>query len=282
MASQASESPGPYVIPLPERRPSLQHTVYIDLDDIRPENELANSRVNASSRSREFVLSAESSGQNDQAQGQNNQSYVEDTIFYDPFDDRRIDVAKEGPRRPNQLTLTSTSVRYQPSVHTNRQSPVYSSLPRINPVQTPPDDGFRLTPLPVADTPDPPPAYTEIDTRQERLAPPVPCNPGYHLPQPHGDQDRKLITCPFCRVRVYTLVVRESGAITHVMAVILFFFCLLFVFCIYCMDWCKYKNHYCPNCNNLIGYEIPFLCTDMVYSKKPSIVVIHDRSYRVV
>ncbi|XP_045525550.1 lipopolysaccharide-induced tumor necrosis factor-alpha factor homolog [Pieris brassicae] len=242
----------PYVIQFidkpPIRRMSLPNSVYIDIPGTHNSQQTHPTSQNSSI----WLADSNNSGR------ELNQNYVEETIFYDQFEDRRIDVSK---------TAISNAVFSRPA-------PPVPSIPRYTPpveYNTQPDDGFPLPPLPVMDIPDPPPAYTEIDEQRDRNTAPV--RPVFRGHQLSGGVPRKLITCPFCRTRVYTIVIRESGVLTHVIAAIVFFICLPIIFCIYLTDFCKYKNHYCPNCNSMIGYEIPLLCTDMAYTRT---CVIHN------
>ncbi|XP_041983450.1 uncharacterized protein LOC121736358 [Aricia agestis] len=216
------------------------------------------------------------------AEGASRSHFVEETIFYDPFENRRIDVNKsdrsggEGdstPDSPASLRLPTYTVE---SISQDRQSP-HSSIPPlmskeayIYAQQPPVDDGLRLSPLPVSspsEYPDSPPAYTEVDERRQTELPRTQVVVSESAVVARENANRKLILCPYCGRRVLTLVVRESGILTHVLGTIFLFACFPLTICIYCTDWCKYRNHYCPQCNNLIAYEVPILCQDMVYNK---------------
>ncbi|CAK1549498.1 unnamed protein product [Leptosia nina] len=260
-----SETDRPYVIQFSESRPrsvrrlSLPNTVYIDIPGANTSTQSQTTNENVR-EVRPFWTPDVELTQTDVGRRETSQNFVEETIFYDPFDDRRIDITKCATR-PVQVFQT---YRAAPSLPSPERSTAYRPTQPYD-IQAS-DDGFRLPPLPVLDTPEPPPAYTEIDERQ-RETPIVRTTPVYRGQQLSGESPRKLIICPCCRMRVYTIVIRESGALTHVIATIVFFLCLPLVFCVYLTEFFKYKNHYCPNCNNMIGYEIPVMCTEMVYTK---------------
>ncbi|CAH2065128.1 unnamed protein product, partial [Iphiclides podalirius] len=242
------------------------------------------------------------SPRNENASERSEVTAVQDTALYDPFKDRTIEVrasvddsddeddASTPPPRNRYLpprpapprTLhasqgTSSSVTTSPNsgTTTNSNLPAFMSKEAGYYGRLPtPDDGFLLAPIPVTDFPEPPPAYTEVDrVNQPSVVPVTPpprtevvttvTNPTSTVrPGP----DRKLLRCQHCGQMVHSLVVRESGAFTHILALIVAFLCLIPVaIFIYCTDSCKYKNHYCPNCNQLIGYEIPILCQQMAF-----------------
>ncbi|XP_064076168.1 uncharacterized protein LOC135194520 [Vanessa tameamea] len=202
----------------------------------------------------------------DNLSGLNNPGFVEETIFYDPFKNRRIDV---GQNRDSAAPGTSSdqagSSDYVSSQYVSKETLVYGSQsPQVPSRPSPVEDYF----IPVTDFPNPPPAYTEVDTSPA----PTPTRtevivPNQQTPIGIASSDRKLVSCPHCNVRVHTLVVRENACLTHVIAI---FFILVFLpigILIYCTDYFKYRNHYCPNCNLLIGYEIPIFCQGMTYVK---------------
>ncbi|XP_045541251.1 uncharacterized protein LOC106710419 isoform X2 [Papilio machaon] len=235
----------------------------------------------------------ESSNRNEQRE----ESFVQETILYDPFKDRRIelrvtgDESDEEPSRypssgeqtsrpvpPNTLNVASpgSSSGYTTSptfgTSTNPNLPGLMSKEAGYYGRQTPDDMFPLGPIPVSEFPEPPPAYTEIDrvNQTDRVNEPTPPRTEVITTDStttiRPGSDRKLLQCPHCNQRVHSLVVREVGAFTHVLAMIFLFLCLIpIVILIYCMDCCKYKNHYCPNCNQLIGYEIPILCQQMAF-----------------
>ncbi|XP_069364249.1 uncharacterized protein [Maniola hyperantus] len=204
-------------------------------------------------------------------------NFVEDTIFYDPFEDRRINVGQSPATSPKNGTIGPYGIP-SPSTQAgssslDAQSP--SSRVRVPPFMTKEstiygsqstDDRFASS-VPEQNFPEPPPAYTEIDRTPVQPPRTEVIVPDRANPTVLTNPDRKLIRCPFCSVNVYTLAIKENGILTHVLAV---FFILLFVplvLVVYCTDYFKYRNHYCPNCNQLVGYEVPMLCQDMVYSK---------------
>ncbi|GBP23409.1 hypothetical protein EVAR_22268_1 [Eumeta japonica] len=262
--------------------------------------DLAIGRPNAGESSR----SAEETGaQAARSTGSLTPDFVADTILYDPFEDRRIDVQKSTtsgsdfqsielsnlsrspstPASPPFVTVSSpagepSSSRPGPSATSDagsrdRPPPMLSKEAYVYNRQTPQEDGFRLSPLPVSDFPDPPPAYTEIDrvvtVQPTAQAPPrtevVTQQTG--LPPAAGvlDPSRKFLICQHCGNRVHTLVIKESGAATHILAWSCMLLCMFPVTAlVYCTNACKYKNHYCPACNRLIGYEVPMLCQPLV------------------
>lgn len=138
------------------------------------------------------------------------------------------------------------------------------------------DDGFPLSPIPVSEFPEPPPAYSEIDRirptqpiaesqppRTQVILPPRVADPPRTL-----NEDRQHLKCPHCDKQVNTVMLRESGVATHVAAWFLFFVFFPITILIYCTDYCKYKNHYCPECSKLVGYEIPMTCQGFVYAER--------------
>ncbi|KAI5639344.1 LITAF-like zinc ribbon domain-containing protein [Phthorimaea operculella] len=134
-------------------------------------------------------------------------------------------------------------------------------------VYSPVRDEFSLTPLPVNDTPYPPP-YAEIDQNA-----PVPqTTPVTEQPRTQVitittptatdaalDSMRKVETCPYCNTTVTTLVIKENGLITHMLALLLFW-TLPLIILYYMFGCCRYRNHYCPSCNRKIGYQYPEYC----------------------
>ncbi|GJQ79517.1 hypothetical protein Trydic_g16366 [Trypoxylus dichotomus] len=61
-------------------------------------------------------------------------------------------------------------------------------------------------------------------------------------------------TCPHCRSQILTKVEVETSTRTHIMAILLCALLCLPCMCLpYCMDSCKNKNHYCPNCGAFLG-----------------------------
>ncbi|XP_013163122.1 PREDICTED: uncharacterized protein LOC106114441 [Papilio xuthus] len=232
---------------------------------------------------------------NEQREG----SFVQETILYDPFKDRRIELRvtsdesdDEPSRNPSRGEQTSRPVPPNISyVASPGSSSGYTTSPTFGTSTNPnlpglmskeagyygrqtPDDMFPLGPIPVSEFPEPPPAYTEIDNVNQSNRVNVSTPPRTEVVTTVTDatttirpgSDRKLLQCPHCNQRVHSLVVREVGAFTHVLAMIFLVLCLIpVVILIYCTNSCKYKNHYCPNCNQLIGYEIPILCQQMAF-----------------
>lgn len=241
--------------------------------------------------------------------------FVQDTIMYDPFENRRIDAVKDesgsGPSsesgssssshhqaiRPNTLNLAGASSSADtPGPSSSRQTPIMPSfLAKESQVYGGnSSDGFPISPIPISEFPEPPPAYTETAVtqspsptrdparetprepileplrvepiRREPVYSPAPMtqvitsnysSPVTNLPLSAMNYERKNLICHHCGSRVHTLVVKENGPVTHVVACMLFFLFPLSIFCVYCTDYFKYNNHYCPSCNNQIGYVSP-------------------------
>ncbi|XP_063391741.1 uncharacterized protein LOC134677239 [Cydia fagiglandana] len=226
----------------------------------------------------------------------NKSSLTQETIFYDPFENRRINRHKSsdtdtasgaGPSRPtppNSLDLRGPSGS-SGGASTFTPTPEFLSNPSSYG-----RDEFSLTPLPVGQYPDLPPAYSEFatphttQTPQTTQTPPestpsppepprtVVITPGLNYNRPPVESSiglpspvRKVVYCQHCFQRVHTLVIREIGPITHWIACFMFIFFFPFVVFVYCTKWFMYKNHYCPNCNKKIGYEMPAMCVGMTY-----------------
>ncbi|KAJ2942352.1 hypothetical protein O0L34_g15901 [Tuta absoluta] len=211
--------------------------------------------------------------------------FVQETIFYDQFKDRRIEMRypeSEGSRSPESNRVPYR--RPEPPRHLNIASPESSGFGSgsSNSSYTqntylgketlvyghPLRDEFSLSPLPVNDTPYPPP-YEEIDQN----APAVPnTTPIAEHPRTQVitvstptatdaalDSLRKVETCQHCNTRVTTLVIKENGLITHLVALMLVWMLPLIVL-YYMFGCCRYRNHYCPTCNRRIGYQYPEYC----------------------
>ncbi|XP_050360276.1 mucin-17-like [Nymphalis io] len=202
----------------------------------------------------------------DTASGHNNSGFVEETIFYDPFKNRRIDVVqnRESPA-PGSSSGQAGPSSLISSQYVSKESFVYGSQSsQVN--SRPSTVGDYL--IPVNEFPNPPPAYSEVDTSPA----PTPTRtevivPNQQMPIGIASSDRKLVSCPHCNVRVHTLVVRENACLTHAIAIIFLLVFFPIGILIYCTNYFKYRNHYCPNCNLLIGYEIPIFCQGMTYTK---------------
>ncbi|KRT82972.1 hypothetical protein AMK59_3187, partial [Oryctes borbonicus] len=75
-------------------------------------------------------------------------------------------------------------------------------------------------------------------------------------PQQFGPRSQAA-TCPHCRSEILTRVEAETTTRTHIMAILLCAFLCLPCMCLpYCMDSCKSKNHYCPNCSAYLGTHV--------------------------
>ncbi|CAH2083493.1 unnamed protein product [Euphydryas editha] len=194
--------------------------------------------------------------------GANGPHFVEDTIFFDQFKNRRIDVGQS-----NESSYSgSSNFQAGPTLTPSSQFPYETRLGSVYPHSSPAES---LPPLiPITDFPKPPPAYSEVDTTPIASLPRTEVIvPNNQNPIGLASSDRQLVSCPHCNRMVHTLPVYENAWITHIIAIM--FFLLFFPLGIltYCTDYFKYRNHYCPNCNKLIGYEIPVLCQGMTYTK---------------
>ncbi|XP_046976055.1 uncharacterized protein LOC124542166 [Vanessa cardui] len=199
--------------------------------------------------------------------GQDNPGFVEETIFYDPFKNRRIDVAQDldSPAPGPSSSQAGPSNAPIPTQYVSKETLVYGS--QSPQVPSRPSTGQDYL-IPVTDFPNPPPAYTEVDTSPA----PTPTRtevivPSQQMPIGIASSDRKLVSCPHCNVRVHTLVVRENACLTHAVAILFLLVFFPIGLLVYCTDYLKYRNHYCPNCNLLIGYEIPIFCQGLTYTK---------------
>ncbi|RZB40666.1 zf-LITAF-like domain containing protein [Asbolus verrucosus] len=63
------------------------------------------------------------------------------------------------------------------------------------------------------------------------------------------------VTCPFCNAKGHSVVKAQASTKTHIIAALLFFFgaCCCCCFIPYCVDSCKNKNHFCPQCHAYLG-----------------------------
>lgn len=227
--------------------------------------------------------------------------YLQNTILYDPFDNRRINMPKEdsaseessiseaaGPSvsyvrnnsenswrndaRPTTLDLQSPNTRV-PNIPAlmEKESSLYGGHN---------SDGFPRSPIPISEFPEPPPAYTEVDlTLPSPAATPTPQvitpdQPRTQVIVPIADpaspvgvmnMNRKNMTCHHCNTRVHTLVIKENGWFTYTIALFILVILAPFVLLIYFTDFFKHKNHYCPSCNKLIGYQIPLFAGKQIH-----------------
>ncbi|XP_053622598.1 uncharacterized protein LOC128682102 isoform X2 [Plodia interpunctella] len=206
---------------------------------------------------------------------------LQDTIFYDQFKNRRIDVIQQSPQSGDYSS--SASPRERPTTLNlwSPDSPPMITRPgypqNVDRLRSIPED-FRLSPLPVTDYPDPPPAYTEIDfgtvdrpssvgpivqttNSEASVSPEHPSRTRVIVHQNGGvTSNRKVLVCNICRVTVNSLVVRQVTYETHLVALFCFSIAMIpIVPLIYCCDICKSDVHYCPICNNKINKEFKFL-----------------------
>ncbi|KAJ8956991.1 hypothetical protein NQ318_012156 [Aromia moschata] len=95
----------------------------------------------------------------------------------------------------------------------------------------------------------------EYHTQQPGFAPPPAQVVVHHTPLVLGPNPQS-ITCPSCHAQITTAVELENSTKTHLIALVLCLVCFPCVCVPYCMDSCKSKNHYCPNCRAYLGrYE---------------------------
>ncbi|KPJ15426.1 hypothetical protein RR48_00918 [Papilio machaon] len=180
------------------------------VNEIRAEEvvkDSSESDVNRTEENPVVYIDVPESGESSVVESQSNrneqreESFVQDTILYDPFKDRRIelrvtgDESDEEPSRypsrgeqtsrpvpPNTLNVASpgSSSGYTTSptfgTSTNPNLPGLMSKEAGYYGRQTPDDMFPLGPIPVSEFPDPPPAYTEIDrvNQTDRVNEPTP------------------------------------------------------------------------------------------------------------
>ncbi|CAG9120039.1 unnamed protein product [Plutella xylostella] len=187
-----------------------------------------------------------------------------ETIFYDPFENRRI-IPKEVATNVNSSErLEAVRPLEVTQAGMSKESQVYGRQP---------DDGFSFTPIPVSEFPEPPPAYSElpnttVSVEQTNTSYPrtqVITNECYDRVA-SGAVVRKQVVCQHCGTQVHTLVLKQVGPATHAIALSWLLCCFVpATILIYLSDWFRYHNHYCPSCSKLVGYEIPMLCHKLVY-----------------
>ncbi|KAH0535465.1 cell death-inducing p53-target protein 1 homolog [Cotesia glomerata] len=120
--------------------------------------------------------------------------------------------------------------------------PIYPNLPQ-------PDFSQPPYPYPTAPEVPPPPPYTSepLQTTAE---------PVVTLVQPavnYGPESMH-VTCPHCRAEISTRVETEPNLKTHMIALLLCLFqCWFCAPCVYCIDGCLVKKHYCPACEQYLG-----------------------------
>ncbi|XP_026325521.1 uncharacterized protein LOC113234425 [Hyposmocoma kahamanoa] len=219
--------------------------------------------------------------------------FVQETIFYDPFKDRRIDTPdsspgtttpRSGPARPDYLSLASPGSSGPGTSHSSSIPHYMSKETFIYGGDTPND--FDVSPLNIPA----PPSYDSINREEDRqrqentveTSPPPerPVEPpktdvivpGQTTITINGNNDnvvglplpdRKLLVCQFCGSTVNTLVVKETGCMNHFFACMLLFICFFLSPVVYLWDSCKYTNHYCPTCNEKVAYESPCPCSGL-------------------
>ncbi|RVE44485.1 hypothetical protein evm_010889 [Chilo suppressalis] len=283
--------------------------VYIDIpsgsqSSVSQPNSIASPRPQQSTSKQDlgdnpvvYIDLPESSGSDvaERRRVENDESFVQETIFYDPFKDRRIVERSESdssttsgsadqedvrPTPPNTLTLGSTNRGYASSSYSNLPAS-FAKETSIYGLSTP-TNGYNRD-----DVPDPPPAYTETDTMSPTstntsgyTGTPT-TSPGVAVAETSrqepprtqvitstvaSDKIVKHLFCVYCGIRGPTLVIKEAGYTTHMIAIILAIFGLFpLLILVYCFDFCKYDNHYCKNCNKKIAYELPICCKDLTY-----------------
>ncbi|CAH0731105.1 unnamed protein product, partial [Brenthis ino] len=189
----------PNIKPEPDETPEI----YIDLPDT------------GSQSTEDNAIRREEGGREENAT-----DFVEETIFYDPFKNRRINIPQN-----DQSTLAGSSngnagssLESSSQNFMSKESYIYGSerLPVLNST-------------PEREFPEPPPAYTEVAPISPIPVSPEPPRtevivPNPQLPTVLSNTDRKLVMCPDCQQRVHTLTVRESGIMTHILAALYLFF----------------------------------------------------------
>ncbi|GLV45877.1 uncharacterized protein CBL_11674 [Carabus blaptoides fortunei] len=82
-------------------------------------------------------------------------------------------------------------------------------------------------------------------------------NPTIIVPGVPVGRESQRLSCPACHAQITTITKSVTVAKTHIAALILFI-CLCWP-CIpipYCTKCCKNIEHYCPNCQALIGTNV--------------------------
>ncbi|XP_052748191.1 uncharacterized protein LOC116413336 [Galleria mellonella] len=230
------------------------------------------------------------------AETEENPPFIQDTIFYDQFKDRRIQMPNtpidqnnastfsslsSGESLPSQRLLSlqnnlnSPSPEYAGNTATSQSLPSPTEFGSISGHQVTPDE-HRFPPHQQIPYPDPPPPYSPVNSQvvtQPPMTTPTMTGMQEHsrtifitegMPQNLRTQapiSRKYMFCHHCRFNINSLVIHETGCMTHIWAIILMTFGLFpFVILIYWANWCKYKNHYCPHCHKKIAYVRPCGC----------------------
>ncbi|XP_014234663.1 lipopolysaccharide-induced tumor necrosis factor-alpha factor-like [Trichogramma pretiosum] len=93
---------------------------------------------------------------------------------------------------------------------------------------------------------------------------PPPYSPNYPTPmqetpvvivqQTQFGPDPQSMQCPHCHSTITTQIQTEATGKTHIIALLLCLFGLCpCAACVYCMDGCQAKKHYCPACHQYLG-----------------------------
>ncbi|XP_014298785.1 cell death-inducing p53-target protein 1 homolog [Microplitis demolitor] len=133
---------------------------------------------------------------------------------------------------------------YQPPQAGFTKQPLYPNLPPQIDTKPPYPSSQPTAP----EIPLPPPYTAEAQPPQQQ--------PVVTLIQPsinYGSQAMTII-CPHCHANITTKVETEANLKTHIVALLLCLFqCWFCAPCVYCIDGCLVKKHYCPSCEQYLG-----------------------------
>ncbi|XP_059047555.1 DNA-directed RNA polymerase II subunit RPB1-like [Achroia grisella] len=229
-------------------------------------------------------------------EAEENPPFIQDTILYDQFKDRRIQIPNtpvdqntasaysslsSGETHSSNRLLTLhnyhslPSPEYTGNTATTQTVPSPTEFRSITSHQVTPDE-HRFPPHMQINYPDPPPPYSPTNN-PVILQQPVSSPTSMVLPEhsrtivitdgsqqhivPQVPGSRKYIFCHHCRFNINSLVIHETGFITHIWAIVLMMCGMFpFILLIYWGNCCKYKNHYCPHCHKKIAYVRPCGC----------------------
>ncbi|XP_063836356.1 uncharacterized protein LOC135085494 [Ostrinia nubilalis] len=228
------------------------------------------------------------------------ESFVQQTIFYDQFKDQVVTVPEPGSSSSSTSSgSTSRPVRRAPPITLSLGSPESGFSSQGNTPGAPAimakevgiygryqtDSLYGQARPEVREFPNPPPAYTEIDTLSASTptaaaqTPPTsspvstaeeaPEQPRTQVIVPLAQETKNptMIYCKHCDVTAPSFSIMQVGFATHMLALTLILFALFpLLILLYCFDYFRYRNHYCKFCNKLVAYEIPFLCKGLTYN----------------
>uniref|UniRef100_A0A1Y1N874 LITAF domain-containing protein n=1 Tax=Photinus pyralis TaxID=7054 RepID=A0A1Y1N874_PHOPY len=142
---------------------------------------------------------------------------------------------------------------YEESTH----SPPLNNYPQAYPPQSR-NAGYPTLPPPQMGFPPPP----QVGFHQPGFIPPptpsVPQAQYSRYPQPQVvtvfGPIPQLINCPHCHNQVTSKLEASAGTKTHLFAALLCILgCIPCCLIPYCVDSCKDRSHYCPQCNAFLG-----------------------------